>query len=225
MEETRYIAVEGAIGVGKTSLVNLLSKKFHTRKVLEAAEENPFLKDFYSDIRRYAFQTQLFFLLSRYRQQAELMQQHLFNRTTICDYLFAKDKIFAYLNLDDNELKLYEQIYKVLDAQITKPDLVIFLQANADVLTQRIKLRGREYEKKISYEYINNLNQSYNYFFFHYTDSPLLVINTNEIDFVKNIDDLDDLANRITNMKKGIQYYTPLGSTNWTETEGKIKNL
>lgn len=212
MEKGKFIVIEGPIGVGKTSLVNLLGRKFSARRVLEAAEDNPFLRQFYIDTRRYAFQTQLFFLLSRYRQQLELPQQDLFQKDVVCDYLFDRDRIFAYLNLDDNELALYEQIYGLLKARLVVPDVVIYLQASTDVLMERIKRRGRDYEKPISRQYLGELNQAYNYFFFHYSETPLLVINTSVIDFVKNPADLDDLSNQIRHAKKGTEYYTPLRS-------------
>ena len=209
MERGRYIVIEGPIGVGKTSLVNLLSKRFSARRVLEVAEENPFLRKFYTDMKRYAFQTQLFFLLSRYHQQMDLNQQHLFEQNVVCDYLFDRDKIFAYLNLDENELALYEQIYSLLKARVAVPDVVIYLQASTEVLLERIKRRGRDYEKHLSRKYLEELNQAYNYFFFHYSETPLLVINTSVIDFVKNPEDLDDLALQIGRVKRGTEYYTP----------------
>ncbi len=207
----RHIAVEGPIGVGKTSLVDLLAGKFNARKVTEKIE-NPFLKDFYKDKAGAAFQAQLFFLLNRYLQLAELNQADLFQQLVICDYLFAKDKIFAYLNLNDSELMLYEKLYSMLEPNVPMPDLVIYLQATSDVIYERIRSRHRDYEKEISEEYINEVNKAYDYFFFHYDATPLLVINTSEIDFVHRPDDLDDLVMRIRNTGKGVQYYVPLGS-------------
>ncbi|MEK6691826.1 MAG: deoxynucleoside kinase [Nitrospirota bacterium] len=208
----RYIAIEGPIGVGKTSLAKLIAKEFDAQTILETSEENPFLSGFYADRKRMAFQTQIFFLLSRYRQQQELFQQDLFDKTTIIDYIFARDRIFAYLNLDDNELALYEQIYSLLHERIPKPDLVIYLSAATDTLTERIELRGRDFEKNISKDYVEELNQAFNRFFFHYSETSLLVINTSEIDFVKNPGDLKDLAKQIRTMKKGTQYYVPMSS-------------
>ena len=207
----KYIAVEGPIGVGKTSLAELLVGKFDALKVIESVE-NPFLNDFYNSKKGSAFQVQLFFLLNRYQQQLELSQRSLFQKLIICDYLFAKDKIFAYLNLDDSELLIYEKLYAMLEANIPKPDLVIYLQASTDVLYDRIIGRKRENERTISEAYINEVNKAYNYYFFHYDASPLLVINTSDIDFVHRPQDLDDLVMRIRNMGKGVQYYVPLGS-------------
>lgn len=210
--EHKYIVVEGPIGVGKTSLVNLLARKFSARAVLEIAEDNPFLHKYYTDMKHYAFQTQLFFLLSRYRQQLALAQQDLFDDMVISDYLFAKDKIFAYITLENQELALYEQIYPLLKARIPSPDVVVFLQASTDVLIERIGIRGRGFEKNIPREYIDELNDAYNYYFFHYRETPLLVINTSGIDFVRNEMDLDDLARQIMNIKGGVEYYRPLSS-------------
>lgn len=208
----RYIAIEGPIGVGKTSLAKLLAKEFDAQTILESFEENPFLSEFYADRKRMAFQTQLFFLLSRFRQQQELFQQDLFKKTTIIDYIFARDRIFAYLNLDEAELALYEQIYSLLHERIPRPDLVIYLSASTDVLMERIESRGRGFEKDITKDYLDEVNQAFNRFFFHYSDTPLLVINTSEIDFVKNPGDLKDLVKQIRAMKKGTQYYVPMAS-------------
>lgn len=209
IHHTRYIVTDGPLGVGKTSLTTLLAKELGARLVLEQAEENPFLTDFYRDSARYRFQTQMFFLLSRFSQQQEMMQPDLFTRITISDYLFDKDRIFAYLNLDDNELALYEQFYKILEPKIVRPDLVIFLQADTDTLLRRIKQRGRPFEKEIGLDYIAAVNEAYNQFFFRYTETPLLVINTSDIDFVHRREDLEDLLKQILGMKQGTQYYVP----------------
>jgi deoxyguanosine kinase len=208
----RYVVVEGPIGVGKSSLTRLLAKEFNARAFLEKPEENPFLGQFYQDRRKYAFQTQLFFLLQRFQQQKEIAQFDLFNQVTLCDYLFAKDRIFASLNLDDNELSLYEQIYNLLSGQIPVPDLIIFLQAKPEVLLHRIKTRSHSYERDIDLEYLKTLTEAYNYFFFHYTQSPLLIVDTSEIDFVKRKEDLDQLIREIKQMKKGTWYFIPLRS-------------
>lgn len=202
MNPWRYIAVEGPIGVGKTTLTQLLAEEFKGRPVLEEAEANPFLPSFYKDPKRHAFQTQVFFLLSRYRQQKDLAQQDLFREMTISDYIFAKDRIFANLNLAGEELSLYENLYVALDAKVPKPDLVIFMQASVDVLRQRIKKRGIRHEKSISGNYIEELCQAYNQFFFEYDDTPLLTVNCSEIDIVKNQGDYKNLLREILAMRK-----------------------
>ena len=209
--DPRYLVVEGPIGVGKTSLVTLLATELDGTPVLEETEDNPFLIRFYRDRRRWAFQTQLFFLLSRYRQQEELAQQDLFSRVTITDSFLPKDRIFASLNLSPDEMVLYDQVYGLLRLRLPKPDLVIYLHAETEVLMQRVKQRGREYEKELSWEYLNELNHAYNDFFFGYTETPLLVIQTTEIDFVKHRDHLGDLVRQIRHMKGGVQYYVPKG--------------
>ena len=206
----RYIVTEGPIGVGKTSLTNLLAEELQAHLILERAEDNPFLPDFYKDPVRFRFQTQMFFLLSRFSQQQEMSQPDLFSRIMISDYLFDKDRIFAYLNLDEHELALYEQFYKILEPKIVKPDLVIFLQADTDTLLKRIKQRGRPFEKEMNPDYIADVNEAYNQFFFHYTETPLLVINTSDIDFVHCREDRDDLLKQILSMKQGTQYYVPV---------------
>jgi deoxyadenosine/deoxycytidine kinase len=212
MPGPHYIAIEGPIGVGKTSLAQLLAEPLNARVILERVEDNPFLSLFYKDQSRHALQTQLYFLLSRYQQQEEFHQPDLFNRITITDYLFAKDKIFAYQTLDDPELHLYNQIYAILAARTPQPDLVIFLQASTDVLLERIRRRARDYEREISPRYVEGINQAYNHYFFHYNDTPLLVIKTTEIDFVQSQADLDDLIRQIRQMKRGTQYYVPMGN-------------
>ena len=211
MEGSRYIAVEGVLGVGKTSLCEQLAKAFNARLILEATEENPFLEKFYKDMRGNAFPTQIFFLLSRYRQQMEIAQGDLFRRNLICDYLFAKDRIFAYLNLEENELNLYERLCGLLREQVVKPDLTIYLQASTEVLQQRLGRRGRTFEKGLNRDYLERLNQAYNYYFFHYQETPLLVVNTSDIDFVHSDEDLQDLIAYIRTMGKGTQYYKPSG--------------
>ena len=208
----RYIAIDGPIGVGKTSLAKLLAKEFNARCILEKPDENPFLPGFYGDRRKYALQTQIFFLLSRFQQQKEIAQLDLFNQVTLCDYLFAKDRIFASLNLDDHELALYEQIYRLLHGQIPSPDLVIFLQAKPEVLVQRVRSRNIPFEKEIDPEYLKNLVDAYNYYFFHYDQTPLLVVNTSEIDFVNRQEDFTQLVREIKQMKKGTWYFVPLRS-------------
>jgi len=208
----RYIVVEGPIGVGKTSLVDLLSERLGARKLLEVAEDNPFLPNFYKDPRRYAFQTQLWFLLNRFRQQQDLLQFDLFRQTLVADYLFAKDKIFAYLTLDDHELSLYERVQALLQVRVPTPDLVIFLQASTEALVQRIAIRGKAYEREIDRKYLAELNEAYTHFFFHYAASPLLVVNTSDIDFVNRREDFEDLIKKIGETRAGMHYYVPLGS-------------
>ena len=212
MTKKKYIVVEGPIGVGKTSLAKILAAEFQARSLFEKVEDNPFLPKFYEDRETYAFQNQLFFLLSRYQQQRELSQQELFNQNTVADYLFAKDKIFASLTLSSEELNLYQQIYLLLDTRVPKPDLVVYLQARPEVLYKRIKKRDKSYEKNITPEYLEEVAQAYNQFFFHYDEGPLLVVNTSEIDFVSSGNDLADLIKEINNMGPGTQHYIPLGS-------------
>ena len=203
----KYISIEGSIGAGKTSLAQLLAERAKARLILERLEENPFLPKFYEDRTKYAFQSQIFFLLTRYSQQRELLEQDLFYDCVICDYLFAKDRIFAYLNLNEDELILYERIYDFLDEAIPKPDLVIYLQASTDILMERIKRRGRDYEKKISEEYVRELNERYNSFFFHYSQTPLLVVNTDNLDFINDERDIASLIEEIRRMRGGKEYY------------------
>jgi deoxyadenosine/deoxycytidine kinase len=208
----QHIVIEGPIGVGKTSLAKLLAEVFHARCLLEKPEENPFLAHFYQDPKKYAFQAQVFFLLTRFQQQREIAQLDLFNQVTLSDYLFDKDRIFALLNLDEHELALYEKIFQLLEGRLPTPDLVIFLQAKPEVLLQRIKSRNIPYEKEIELEYLKRLTEAYNYYFFHYDQSPLLVVNTSEIDFVKRKEDLDQLLREIKKMRKGTWYFTPMRS-------------
>ncbi|HET9751318.1 MAG TPA: deoxynucleoside kinase [Myxococcales bacterium] len=208
----RYIVVEGPIGVGKTSLTRALSKRFGARTVLEVVEENPFLASFYQDRNKFAFQTQLFFLLSRFKQQQELFQQDLFSQVTVSDYLFAKDRIFASITLDPNELVLYERVYEHLGPRVMKPDLVIYLQARLEVLLSRIKKRGRDFERKFDAEYLAELSRTYNDFFHRYDETPLLIINTSDIDFVESDEDFEELIRAMGSIKYGTHYYQPLGT-------------
>ncbi len=211
MAELNYINIEGSIGAGKTSLAKTLAEKIDARLILEETEENPFLPDFYKDKRRYAFQTQLFFLLSRHKQQQELFATDLFHKKTIADYFFDKDRIFASVTLDQREFYLYEKLTSVLEKDIPRPDLVIYLQTSSEILLKRIKERGRSYEKGIDLDYIKALNEAYNYYFFHYTKTPLLVVNTDRIDFVHNEKDLADLLTLLKTPISGTKYYVPLG--------------
>ncbi|HTP80436.1 MAG TPA: deoxynucleoside kinase [Bacteroidota bacterium] len=209
--DIRYIAIEGVIGAGKTTLARMLSEKMGARLVLEQFEENPFLPKFYEDPDHYAFQTQIFFLLSRYRQQQELFQVDLFQSHLVSDYIFEKDKIFAYLTLQDEELKLYESLLTTIEKSIPQPDLVIYLQSNVERLMENIKLRGRKMEEKMSEEYIQELNEAYNYFFFRYKSAPLLIVKSSEIDFVRNKQDFNDLVEQIFRPNKApVEYYNPV---------------
>ncbi|MCX7797503.1 MAG: deoxynucleoside kinase [Melioribacter sp.] len=210
MKEIRYIAIEGVIGAGKTSLAKKLSEKLNANLILEEFQENPFLEKFYEDRRKYAFQTQIFFLINRYKQLQLLSQQDLFNQYIVSDYIFYKDKIFAYLNLSGEELKLYDTIFPLLERDIPKPDLVIYLQASIDRLMQNIKQRGRHFERNLTRAYLVELSEAYNNFFFKYNDTPLLIINTSEIDFVNREEDFEELYKQIFREDRGfIEYFNP----------------
>lgn len=206
----RYVAVEGVIGVGKTTLVKLLSERLACLPLFEEFENNPFLADFYRDRSRYAFQTQVFFLLSRFRQIQEHFQQlDLFHPQVVSDYMFAKDKIFAALNLDENEMGLYQKLSGLLERELPRPDYVIYLQADTKTLWNRIRSRDRYYERNLEENYLDSLNQAYNNFFHYYDDSPLLIVNTNHIDFVRNSDDLNLLLDQILKIPEGVSYFSP----------------
>ncbi len=204
-----YIAVEGPIGVGKTTVVDRLADKLEANKVLEDWSSNPFLHAFYDGKPGAAFQTELFFLLSRYRQQQELLQRQLFAQATLSDYVFEKSRLFAYLNLDDSELLIYDRLFALLAEGVPKPDLVVYLQAPTEVLLKRVNQRGRPEEAGLSEEYLAELNRAYGHYFFHYSATPLLVVNTADVDFVRHAEDLDDLLKQIRGMGKGTQYYVP----------------
>jgi len=210
--DKRYIAVEGPIGVGKTSLARMLASELDGDLLLEQTEDNPFLDKFYRDTKRYAFQTQIFFLLTRYQQQKDLGQLDLFQRMVVSDYLFDRDRIFAHLNLDKDELRLYDSVYMLLEARITRPDLVILLQTRPEILRERIRARGIRSERNISLEYLEEVTEAYRDYFFYYSDSPLLVVDATEIDFVRNREDFEDLVKEIKGTRKGTWYYRPLGS-------------
>jgi deoxyguanosine kinase len=208
--DLRHIAIEGVIGAGKTTLATMLADTLSAKIVQEKFEENPFLKDFYRDPERYAFQTQIFFLLTRYKQQRELFQADLFHRFLVTDYIFEKDKIFAYLNLQDEELKLYETLVSSIEHSIPTPDLVVYLQASVPRLMSNIKRRGRSYESDMSEQYIRDLNEAYNYFFFRYKSTPLLIVNSSEIDFVNNREEYEDLVREIFRPNRAaVEYYNP----------------
>ena len=210
MKKIYHIAVEGTIGVGKTSLAKILSEELQGRLVLEEFEDNPFLRDFYNDRKRWAFQTQINFLISRYYQQLRLQQVDLFADKIISDYMFAKDKLFAQTSLDDNEMLLYKKLATIFEKSITYPDLVIFLQSDVDRLMENIRKRARDYERDIEWEYLSQLNEIYNQYFFSYDKSNLLVINTNDIDFVNNKHDLDQILQVVKTPFSGTKFFNPI---------------
>jgi len=209
VEHLRFVAVEGSIGVGKTFLAKLLAGKLKARLILEEVDQNPFLLSFYHDRSGYAFQTQVFFLLSRYRQQRELSQTDLFTQRVVTDYIFAKDKIFAYLNLDDNEISLYERILPLLEKDVPLPDLVIYLHASPEFLVKRIRERARPHEGSITLDYLKELAEAYTKFFFHYRDSPLLVVTAETVDFSRTPKALEELLKEISTPFKGTRYWIP----------------
>lgn len=209
VDQPRLIAIEGPIGVGKTTLARALCERLKARVIFEEVEENPFLKQFYSEPRRTAFQTQMFFLLSRYQQQLELKQEDLFQRTTVCDYVFQKDRIFAGVNLTEPELALYDRIYQLLDLRVPTPDLVVYLQARPAVLLDRLRARNRAWERPIKQAYLERIVKAYNDYFFHYKKSALLVVNTSDIDIVENESQLESVLSEIRRMRKGVQHFNP----------------
>ena len=208
--DIRYIAIEGVIGAGKTSLAKKIKDRLNAEIILEQFDANPFLEKFYSDRNRFAFQTQMFFLINRFKQQEELNQGELFTDYIVADYLFEKDRIFAYLNLSDEELKLYESLYPLLARSLRKPDLVIFLQSSTDRLMYNIKKRNRKIERSLSKSYIDDLSEAYNHFFFRYTSTPLLIVNATEIDFVNSENDFEELFKQIFREDRGVkEYFNP----------------
>lgn len=209
--EPDYLAVEGVIGVGKTSFASMLADELESEMMAEEVFENPFLADFYKNKKRYALQCQLNFLISRYQQQQQLVIRDLFAKRIVSDYLFAKDAIFASVNLNEPELLLYEKIAAILSSEIPKPDLVIYLQASTPTLLERIRKRNLGFEKPIDFDYLELLNKAYDYFFFNYTDTPLLVVNTDNIDFVNNPEHFTDLVSQIKKPINGKKYYSPAG--------------
>jgi deoxyadenosine/deoxycytidine kinase len=207
----QYIAIEGPIGVGKTSLATRLATRLDATTVLEETE-NPFLADFHASRPGSALQTQLFYLLNRHRQQLSLRQGDLFSQATVADYLFDRDKIFAYLNLDDNELFIYQRLYDLLSKDVPPPDLVIYLQAPTDVLLRRLRERPKDEDEQVPVsapEYVRELNEAYQHYFFHYSATPLLVVETSQLDLAADDDALDDLLRQINGMGRGTQYYVP----------------
>jgi deoxyguanosine kinase len=204
-----YIAIEGPIGVGKTSLAQALGLRIGARIVLEDTDSNPFIARFYQDPEKYAFPVQLYFLLTRYNQQRQLAQQDLFAQATVTDYLLAKDRIFARLNLDPDELVLYEGVYRLLDGQLARPDLVVYIRARVEVLAERLRKRNRTFERHISLEYLERVSAAYRDFFFYYDETPLLVVDSSEIDFVADPGDLEDLLREIDRTSTGSHYYVP----------------
>jgi deoxyadenosine/deoxycytidine kinase len=208
--QIKYIAIEGVIGAGKTTLAKMLAKKMNANLVLESYEDNPFLEKFYKNPRRYALHTQMYFLMSRYKQLLELRQDDLFHEYIVADYIFEKDKIFAYLNLADDELELYERMVSFIERNLKKPDLVIYLQSTVDRLMANISKRGRSAEKNMSETYISDLNEAYNYFFFRFKASRVMIVNATEMDFVNNENDFNDLIAEILKPEHGnIEYFNP----------------
>jgi len=208
-ERPRYIAVEGPIGAGKSSLAEILADELHARIIREQPEDNPFLAPFYKDPRRNAMQVQLFYLLQRYAQQGELSQGDLFARGgVVSDYLFAKDRLFASINLSADEMALYDRIYQMLKPRTVTPDLVVYLQARSDVLLERIRKRGLAYEKPIRAEYIEEVARAYAEFFFNYNEGPLLIVNASDIDFVGNLEHRRELISVVRN--------APAGTSHWS---------
>jgi len=207
-----YVVVEGPIGVGKTSLCQRLADALGNEVLLEQPEQNPFLERFYQSRKQYALPAQLFFLFQRARQIAELKQGDMFRPGCVADFMLEKDRLFARANLDDDELRLYEQVYGQLQLDLPKPDLVLYLQAPADVLAERIRRRGNEYEQPVEQEYLNIMVDAYTRFFYQYTDAPLLIVNAAEINLVDDDNDFQALLDHIRTLKSGRHFFNPLPS-------------
>ena len=213
-EHLQYIIVEGVIGAGKTTLAAILANRFRAQLVLESPDENPFLEKFYEDRERWAFQTQLSYPASRFRQQQSLLKLDLFHSIIVSDYAFDKDRIFARINLDGDELQLYETLYTLMQPTTPVPDLIVYLQSTPERLMQNIRQRARSYEANMDPQYIEALTEAYNYYFFRYTKSPLLIINAEHIDFVKNPDELEELVRQIATVRHhGTTYFNPAPSS------------
>jgi deoxyguanosine kinase len=206
-----YIAVDGPIGVGKTTLVEMLARRFEGVKILEDVN-NPFLGDFYQDRSGAAFQTELYFLLSRYKQQQEIAQRELFNRLLIADYTLQKNRIFAYLTLSDDELMLFDKLYSLLEPQAPVPDLALYLVADVDTCMERIRKRSRAVEKEMSSDYIAELIDAYNHYYHYYDRTPLLVVDTRHMNFPDRPEDFEELIARLHQPVRGTEYFVPLGS-------------
>jgi deoxyadenosine/deoxycytidine kinase len=208
LEKYRYIVIEGPIGVGKTSLTQRLAERTGARTLLEKPQDNPFLERFYQDTARYALPTQLFFLFQRINEVRDLAQMDLFGSRTVSDYLFEKDTLFARLTLSEDEFKLYQTVYQSLALQAPTPDLVIYLQASTDALIERVQRRGLRYERTIGDDYLTRLAQSYGEFFHHYDAAPVLVVNSDNLNFVDNDGDFDLLLQRIHNMRGPREFFS-----------------
>lgn len=209
--EPNYIAVEGVIGVGKTTFAKMLAERLQAELINEEVFENPFLVDFYKNRKRYAFPCQLYFLISRFQQQQQLMVRDLFAQRIVADYHFAKDAIFASVNLSERELALYDKIAPALSQDVPRPDLVLYLQGSTPTLLDRIRKRNYSFEKSIDFDYLEVINKAYDYYFFNYTETPLLVVKTDDIDFVNNPQHFDDLIAQIRKPIAGKKYYAPSG--------------
>ncbi len=211
-EHLRYVAVEGVIGAGKSTLARMLAERTGARLVLEEFDENPFLPHFYEDPKRWAFQTQLSFLASRFRQQKAFATRDLFQQSVIADYTFEKDRIFAHVTLSGDELQLYETLFALMEANAPAPDLVVYLQASVDRLMHNIAQRGRAYESNMDRGYISELTEAYDQYFFKYIKSPLLIINASQMDFVRQPDHFNELVRQIAHPPTATAHFNPPSS-------------